>query len=147
MRQSFKLIRFCNELRKKNGLSELKVTRLLMAQAQANANTSAITYNHTGQFDVSENLSWGFPQPFLGWYDIERAIYIKTNGRSNKVGHYLNIINPQYETTGFAISQYANRYGGNACSQVFYHGASNAMTVDELEADFNCWLKEIGYTK
>lgn len=147
MRQSFKFIRFCNELRKKHGLSEFKVTRLLMAQAQANANASAITYNHTRQFTVGENLAWGYSQPFDGWYTEERAIYLKDRGASGQVGHYLNIINPQYETTGFAISQYCDGCNGDVCSQVFNFGASDAMTVDELEADFNCWLKEISYTK
>lgn len=149
MRQSFKFIRFCNELRKKHGLSELKVTRLLMAQAQANANASAITYDHTRQFSGGENLAWGYSQPFDGWYTEERAIYLKDQGASGEVGHYLNIIRPKFQTTGFAISQYGNGNDNNSdvCSQVFNFGASDAMTVDELEADFNCWLKEIGYTK
>lgn len=66
----------CNELRKANGLDELKVNDYLMAVSQYSANASAYTMEHIRQFGVGENLAWGWTEhfggPFAGWYDEEK---------------------------------------------------------------------------
>ena len=143
VRACFKFLRMCNDLRKKEGKGELMVSRRLMAIAESNANASARTEDHTKQFDVGENLAWGMNNPFDFWYDQEKANF--ENG-SGETGHYKNIIKDEYKTTGFAFNQLSGEYT-KCYSQVFDFEDDRAMTIDELENDFNAWLKEIGYTK
>lgn len=112
-----------------------------MAIAESNANASSKLQDHTRQFDVGENLAWGMDKPFDGWYTEEKENKRKGTGVT---GHYENIINGDYEATGFAVNQYSNDYP-SCCSQVFDFNDAHMMTIDELEADFRAWLKEIGY--
>src|SRR5699024_5002688 len=79
---------------------------------------------------VAENLAWGYnpsrgESPFRGWYDDEKAMYEDAVASGdypgledmtpyemsraypnlyNQVGHYLNIIDPDSTTTGFAVA-------------------------------------------
>lgn len=117
----------CNRLRKEEGLSELKVTDLMMACAIADANFADHHIAHPEQFNVGENLAWGYSNPFDGWYDEEKALYEGGNTKFEDVGHYLNIINGNYLVTGFAINtERSNMYGVTYC-QVFSSGESGTV--------------------
>ena len=64
---------------------------------------------HSQAYHVGENLSWGYTDPFVGWYDEEKADW--KEGVTSGVGHYLNIVdqlptgsqNPTV-ATGFAVN-------------------------------------------
>lgn len=105
MRKALSFIKECNELRKNHNAGALKVSNVMMAMAQSNLNWSTVNMNHSSQFNVAENLAWGYTNPFRGWYDEEKEIYENDpNAPFNQVGHYLNIINPNYQVTGFAVT-------------------------------------------
>lgn len=48
-----------------------------MAQAMADADYANNNVNHPLQFPASENLAWGYTDPFNGWYDTEKSMYEK----------------------------------------------------------------------
>ncbi|MBR3158788.1 MAG: BspA family leucine-rich repeat surface protein [Atopobiaceae bacterium] len=84
MKASFQWIRKLNEIRSGLGLSELKVTNLLMAYAQADADYSDTVIGHAQQFsDLSltgyisgENAAWNWgSNPFSQWYDQEKGYF------------------------------------------------------------------------
>lgn len=127
-------------LRKQNGLSTPKVSMVAMAIAQVNANYAQAEGNHSGVYGYSENLAWGYGEagtgasPFRGWYDYEKKQYEAGNHKFSEVGHYLNIVNPDDETTGFALQKvngvYAQEFG-------YFEENDVVMSVDEFEASFN----------
>ncbi len=98
----------CNEIRKKEGLSELKVSMTLMAIAQVNANHAKSNMEHAGVYATGENLAWGYGNantagsPFRGWYDEEKTEDPAGNDNLD-VGHYKNIVEKRYTVTGFAV--------------------------------------------
>ena len=87
----FQFIEECNAIRESLGLDELKVTSEMMACAISDCNWSDTTFDHANQFNVGENLAWGYGKqpyqldgyslfiarsnPFYGWYDKEKARY------------------------------------------------------------------------
>lgn len=96
---------------------------------------------NNGLWGSGENLAWGYDKPFIGWYDEEKIVYdyavshnlspkhedvIRwTDDFKKKVakeldlpnpgyiqtGHYTNIINPDYEITGFSWTSKGNISG------------------------------------
>ncbi len=95
--------------------------------------------------------------PFHGWYDEEKQlfdeavatgsypgienmtvyeIYTKYPALCSKAGHYLNIINPDFTTTGFAYNSVNDTY-----DQTFGYAdyGYKTYTVKEYEALFNSW--------
>lgn len=133
MLATFQWIRECNRLRELNNLEPLLVNDTLMAMAEADANYSDTVVGHAEQFSVGENCAWNFgSNPFAQWYDEEKAIYdaMETPAWTNETGHYLNIINPSYTTTGFAISTRGTIYPYTYV-QVFSTG--EGISVDEYE--------------
>ena len=77
MIEALKFIQEANQLRAKEGLQPLKVSDTLMAQAMADADYANNNVNHPLQFPASENLAWGYTDPFKGWYDTEKSMYEK----------------------------------------------------------------------
>lgn len=156
MRNTLKFLKECNELRAKHGLEPLKVTNVLMAIAQSNLNWSAIYQNHAQQYNVGENIAWGYTDPFDGWYYEEKEIYDKNpDADFSDVGHYLNIIDPEYTVTGFAISQNGNQWNPYF-GQVFqsddgfikiesgnYIGVGEGIDVDTYFAQFEAYYQSI----
>lgn len=183
VKATFQFIRDCNAIRSSLGLNELLVTDSLMAMAMANLNWSDTNMAHARQFNVGENLSWGYgtkpyvvgphasndySNPFTGWYDAEKAIYDSakatnwdgigdyntwlattttrdgsTMPNKSHVGHYLNVINPNYKYTGFAYnygqSSYRTAFGQTFSQNLFGTSggtADVAYTVDEYEQRF-----------
>ena len=150
-------IKEANQLRAKEGLAPLKVSDTLMAMSMANVDWSDDNIGHSGQFNVGENMAWGFNDPFDGWYTAEKANYEKdmTDGvldgkdkDGNAVGgtgHYLNLVNKGYTVTGFAISQNGTLgFGtGTTHGQTFDYAAPDqsgrVMDVDAYLADLTAW--------
>ena len=136
----------CNRLREENGLEPLKVSETALAMAMVQANYAANGhYGHNYQYEnTGENLAWGTSDwdPYEGWYTAEKANYdaavksgdypdlaglsaydisLKYPDLYQKIGHYLNIISPDYTATGMAYSGYgANKYS-HGFSQEFFN--------------------------
>lgn len=133
-------------LRKQNGLSTPKVSMVAMAIAQVNANYAQAEGNHSGVYGYSENLAWGYGEagtgasPFRGWYDYEKKQYEAGNHKFSEVGHYLNIVNPDDETTGFALQKvngvYAQEFG-------YFEEKDIVMSIDEFETSFNDYYNNL----
>ena len=140
MQASIAYLKEYDKLRKQNGLSTPKVSMAAMAVAQVNANYAQAEGNHSGVYGYSENLAWGYGEagtgasPFRGWYDYEKKQYEAGNHKFSEVGHYLNIVNPDDETTGFALQKvngvYAHEFG-------YFEEKDVVMSVDEFETSFN----------
>ena len=140
MQASIAYLKEYDKLRKQNGLSTPKVSMVAMAIAQVNANYAQAEGNHSGVYGYSENLAWGYGEagtgasPFRGWYDYEKKQYEAGNHKFSEVGHYLNIVNPDDETTGFALQKvngvYAQEFG-------YFEENDVVMSVDEFETSFN----------
>lgn len=122
-----------------------------MALAQANSDWAQENIEHSGIYDHGENLSWGYQDPFDGWYDEEKAIYdtfddslkqLSANDLSkkypdkyNQVGHYLNIVHPNFTSFGMGHSSIGD-YGRNDSQDFLFrkkHSSDVIMTVDDFE--------------
>lgn len=146
MQASIAYLKEYDKLRKQNGLSTPKVSMAAMAVAQVNANYAKAEGNHSGVYGYSENLAWGYGEagtgasPFRGWYDYEKKQYEAGNHKFSEVGHYLNIVNPDDETTGFALQKvngvYAQEFG-------YFEENDVVMSVDEFEASFNNYYNNL----
>lgn len=150
-----------NELRAKHGLQALNVSLWEMALAQANSDWAQTHIEHSGVRDSGENLSWGYADPFIGWYDEEKAIYDTYDASLKKlsayelskkypkeysaVGHYLNIIHPNYTSFGMGHSS-KGKYGFNDSQDFLFSQLDSRdviMTVDEFEAKVNEYKTQI----
>lgn len=150
-----------NELRAKHGLQALNVSLWEMALAQANSDWAQTHIEHSGVRDSGENLSWGYADPFIGWYDEEKAIYDTYDASLKKlsayelskkypkeysaVGHYLNIIHPNYTSFGMGHSS-KGKYGFNDSQDFLFSQLDSRdviMTVDEFEAKVNEYKTKI----
>lgn len=135
MAKSFDFMRECNQLRAEEGLGPLLVTDRLMAIAQSDLNWSDKNIAHSEQFNVGENLSWNYKDPFDGWYTAEKA---------EQGGHYLNIVNKEYVTTGFAVCTAGrSRKYKVSHGQVFQFSAKETFTVDQYEKRFRSYSDSI----
>ena len=127
-----------NLIRNSNGSKDLQVTPYAMAVAELNANYSAYVQGHSGQ-NLSENLAWGefstednSNGAYGGWYDDEKALYESGTTAFSRVGHYLNLIETSYTTTGFALVD--DDYTSKTWSQVFgnkYTDGTQSFEVGE----------------
>ncbi|MBR4457325.1 MAG: CAP domain-containing protein, partial [Solobacterium sp.] len=152
--QSLELIRECNELRRtdpnfKNtdgsDLLPLKVSSQLMAMSMLQLNWSSNVIDHSEYFNVGENLAWGYPDPFRGWYDEEKELY--ESGEQIGTGHYRNICQRSYEATGFAIAKKNCMYD-IAHGQVFTSfQLDGALSVDDYEKLVAAYLADISPDK
>ncbi len=153
MLESLKFIDKCNEIRRKEGLGELKVSLELMAKSQYDANNSAYSYNHLEKWGYGENLFWGSSDvdwAFDEWYTKEKALY-KADPENNYMNclHYLNIIKGDYTITGIGLSKYRTQYPDsqmyftNCASQLFGSTMQPGMkyyTTDEVRELINRYL-------
>ena len=146
MQASIAYLKEYDHLRKINGLNTPKVSMTAMAIAQVNANYAQVEGNHSGAYGYSENLAWGYGEastsgsPFRGWYDYEKKQFESGNHKFSEVGHYLNIMNKEDETTGFALQKvngvYAQEFGYQEDKDV-------VMTIDEFEQSFNTYYNNL----
>lgn len=161
MKAVIPLLNKVNVLRANHNVGALQVSLWEMALAQANSDWAQKNIKHSGIYDYGENLSWGLDDPYIGWYDEEKAysdfindykskhpkasdkeiieaakkagVYTYSSGGS--IGHYLNIINSGFNCIGMGYSS-TGEYGRNH-SQDFWSGTPQKgdviMTVDEFE--------------
>ena len=159
MIEALKFIQEANQLRAKEGLQPLKVSDTLMAQAMADADYANNNVNHPLQFPASENLAWGYTDPFKGWYDTEKSMYEKdmsdgvldckaSDGKPVKpcaYGHYTTLVNPDLALTGFGVSQNGNitGIGGNTHSQLFTENANGIGSDAGRIMDVDAYLTDL----
>ena len=159
MKNTIQWMKRCNELRATDEVfpacnsKMLKVSDTLMAMAQSNTNWSDSHIGHAGQnggnFNVGENIAWNYgSDPYLQWYDKEKEVYLQKDlnndgkigdGNSTVTGHYTNIMNSAYGSTGFAICTRGSMNGWKTYGQVFSRDSYNGettYTVDEYETRF-----------
>ena len=94
--------------------------------------------------------------------EIEHALNdLRSTKPTAQIGHYLNLINPNYYATGFGVCTYGSTNGWTAASQVFdlqtpqlapgYHvvgtvpesNESNTQTVADFEAQWNAFKERV----
>lgn len=65
----------CNQLRANHGATASRIDPYLMAISEVNTNFSKANYlTHSNAYaNVSENIAWGFDDPFSRWYHDEKA--------------------------------------------------------------------------
>ena len=142
MKASIPYLREFNEIRKKEGLSELSVSMFMMAVAQVNANYAQVEGNHSSAYGTCENLAWGYGEagtgasPFRGWYDYEKKQYDAGNHKFSEVGHYLNIVHPANTITGFALQKANGVYAQEFCEPNSFV-KDVILSVDEFETSFD----------
>ena len=134
MIESIDYLKACNELRRENGLEDLKIDIGLMTFAQFNSSTNIkqlegnFKYEHAGQFNCGENIAYGPGawNPYDGWYGEEyelfqkavesgkypglenmtsAQVYRKYPSLWHELGHYYNIMDPTYLYTGYGLGQ------------------------------------------
>ena len=149
-----------NKIRVSEGLSELKVSMVLMAISQVNANWQRDTAEignvaHSGVYNTGENAAWGYgdaeskASPFTVWYNLEKSWYQNGITDFHKVGHYKNITSKAYDYTGYAhieegcygstdIQEFDQYWGENAYG-VEATGSKNdrIITLEEFETSLN----------
>ena len=144
--RSIKLIERCNELRRAEGLPELKINTALMVTSVVSNAVSMFEIKHTftarglwnSHADGSstpmgaENLAWGYDSdqdPFDGWYNDEKALYDQGIRDFSRVGHYKNIINNRYNITGFSTAPAFGMFEGSEAHQQYFSvdGATESL--------------------
>ncbi|MBW3091306.1 S-layer homology domain-containing protein [Bifidobacterium miconisargentati] len=132
-------------LRQSDGGSSTTISMTNMAYAQLNANWAAFNDAHSSWQPSAENLAWGYPDPFYGWYDNEKkafdqAVQISPNLEScrytssciNQIpaaGHYLNLVNTRFSAIGLAFSK-----RGSQVSWAYDSGTSGgAFTISQYQ--------------
>ena len=152
MQASIAYLKECNEIRKQEGLPELKVSAWLMAVAQVNANHAKYNIEHAGVYVTGENLAWGYgdantaASPYRGWYDEEKAEYLAGNNNFSDIGHYKNIVEGRYTVTGYAIGtngQFSIAHCQEFLDEVMGVDDDVQMTVSEFEQSFNDYCNNL----
>ncbi len=125
MKKALETMSKINQIRKDVGMQQLEVTDSIMAIGQIQANYAAKKGNHMGLapgynlntvMAVGENLAWGYPDPFVGWYDQEKAVFDKA-------------VKELYGKTGLA-GQAANDFYGENHEKIDEWVASYQATTD-----------------
>lgn len=129
LKQALAYLEQCNQIRKGENLSDLRVATDMTAEAEACANWSSVDAQHHGTF---ENLAWG-TDPYRLWYTEEKQNVAKGSGET---GHYKNLVNSEVLVTGYGYNS------GSTCSaQEFALGPlDDTYTVSEYEAKLDEYL-------
>lgn len=155
-------VRECNNKRaqeareKGTSIPALKISPYLMAVSALQGNWTAADAkrSHAGKFGAAENLAWGYPNPFDGWYTEEKRLFDRQYpgkkawevGFGGAVGHYQNVVNPRYTVTGYSICSSQHLYSGcQQHEQSFSYSPVNGETIytpDEFEKKVNEWLAQ-----
>lgn len=136
------------KLRQKNGVSVPNVSLATVAAAMLDADYSSHVLDHARHFDGSENLAWGSPEdPNSAWMS-EESIWNKAVAKNpslaqykhnpygmlqadanfyEKVGHYLNLIDPKMESIGYALNTQRNQYNDTEAFDADYAQASYSI--------------------
>ena len=148
VKDSLLYLKYYNSMRKSLGLSELKVSPYAMAVAINNVNTTRTQHlgTHTGYLPIggSDNIQGGGENliPSYGnmssannaknmfeiWYEHEKALYDSGVRDFSKVGHYLNIVDPDWTVTGASVADAAIQNFGSTLSDPV-----NSYSVEDFE--------------
>lgn len=135
MKEACKTLARANELRAYESelegleLTPLMVSLELVAIAQKQLNWSDTNMNHAQVYFVGENLAWGHDDPVGSWYFSERELF--KSGISEGVGHYQNVVNPSYQSTGAAHNRNNSDYGQGQCDNQVYLVTPGLLSVEE----------------
>ena len=172
MKQIVAMMKRCNEIRESVGLDPYQVSLELIAIAMSNTNWSSSNIAHSQQFNVGENLSWGWTDPFEGWYFEEKAVYDRIKAElgysgdntkdssalqnqiraiatqnGEQVGHYLAVISQTYKYFGMAVnSERGQNMYGTTWGMTLSQGGQytlHAMTVDSFEKLLKDYLDSV----
>ncbi|MDO4868847.1 MAG: fibronectin type III domain-containing protein [Bacillota bacterium] len=160
----------CNELRAGHGAGPLKINYRLMILSAVSAGVSSQVHAHAVIEQVyngalesledvmpmypSENLSWGYSDPFAGWYTKEKSSYnnyVKQHPEIadmdsyelmqtypdiyQKVGHYLNIIDADMAITGYARATSQGTMDEQCFDTGDYGDFGESVTPQQFKAD------------
>ncbi|MBQ8967782.1 CAP domain-containing protein [Ruminococcus sp.] len=128
IRRSIDFLNEANSLRAGEGKPELKVSCRLMALAVMNNDVASNVDQGANNTGLTENLAFGFDDPFRVWYDEER---------DNNGGDYQTLVSDECVAAGFAVS---SKNGKNVHNMIFArddqdHG--DLMTVSQFADMFN----------
>ncbi|MDF7665044.1 CAP domain-containing protein [Bifidobacterium sp. ESL0745] len=149
LKASIAYIRKLNEIRTENHLATFKVDDFAMARTEVNADYDAVEFEHHN-FLNAENIASGFNNPeeaFDMWYTQEKAVYdaaIAAGQTPNysTTGHYQNIVNSRWVTTGFGL-QTKGGYGYTGVNDFEDTATGKTYTVDEYEAKVDAYIGKI----
>ncbi|MDD7305335.1 MAG: hypothetical protein PUG67_01960 [Peptoniphilaceae bacterium] len=148
MKKSIDLIKEGNKLMLSDNRKKNKKSWTISHQAMAIAMTSAATTedDHTHNFNVWENLAWGYMDnnPYRAWYYGEKKALENGEKDRQKIGHYLNIIDENTQVTGLAISTLPKTHLGIIHSQIW--GIKGQLgqdfSINNYESMLNTYIKE-----
>ena len=161
MKIALQELKVLNQIRKNEGVSEVGVTSLLMAQAQIQTNESSHTNKDNNIFYVQENMTWGVhpneSSAYEIWYTQEKELFndivngtpelkaLRDKGLRDfqirdymsesqlaQVGHYLNTINPNFRLAGSAFNS-SKTFTVENVYHDYNWGSDAIFTVDEYE--------------
>ncbi len=124
-----------NDLREQEALQEhleiapLQVSLELVAISQKHLNWSDTHLDHARMYAVWENLAWGQEDPAGSWYFHEREL--AKNGATEGIGHYQNVVNLNYQSTGAAHNKNNPAYGQGQCDGQVFLFSPGYLTVEE----------------
>ncbi len=161
LKRAIGLLRVYQNLRSTNGLAmpNISIYEMLYAEVSANFNSylweneQAISHPFT---PFAENIAVGYTYnvddpnaigPYQAWYYDEKAIY--DSGRFGVTGHYENIVDPSYTSTGLGYAG-GNSYVDVASAQEFnflYRDGDVEVSYEQFVNDFNDYLASIEAAK
>lgn len=146
MLESLKIIEETNNYRAKEGKSALKVTDSAMAMAQANADVSTVTGDHSKQFYKDpyyyghslrgENLSYDptLSSGVAGWYNEKN--------KTGEKGHYKNMVNGKFGEAGAAISSLSQKVYGEVFQDA--NTSEKKYTVSQYRTRLQNYMNKVG---
>ncbi|MBR5676203.1 MAG: hypothetical protein IKX14_07190, partial [Neisseriaceae bacterium] len=148
VKKSLGVIRRTNELRKEEGVGELKITHRLMAGAQWQGDYSTVKRGHHMKYGWADNLAWGYQSGEAaanGWYkekaNCENGKRQGCTWRASApvTGHYLNMVNPDFNATGASSTGDYGTWEG-----VYGYIVDKSFTPDEYEKMIDDFIAQGG---
>ncbi len=150
MLESLDFIDEGNKIRRRSEVNQptLTVSHSLMAMAMVNADWCTENQKHSLQhikaYYSNENLSWGYPDPYVGWYDEEKQIYDEAVANGEFDPKDINSFwvwkdkpsaHPQVANSGETNGSRVGHYVTLAGKTMTYHGTGFA--ISKLPAVFD----------
>ena len=164
MKKALEWTKECNEIRttvQKSGLlgsteelEALTVSDYIMATSQIMANRANYNVSHSDETVFSENLAWGWEDPFDGWYYEELEIYKQRLAESEDgkiydlsgIGHLINMCCGNGFSTGFGVCTKPgggeNHFGTAFCQEFGLYDGDTNYTLEEYAERFNTYYNK-----
>lgn len=135
-------IEYSNELRANHDAPEARVDPYLMAISQVNTNFSNANYlTHSNAYaNVSENIAWGFENPYSRWYDEEKGEWVSEELRPAR--EYMESLLDQgvrYEDARSSALNYIREHYDNS-SDLIYGGGGHYGILHYLNLIHPMWV-------